>query len=264
MLPLSTVNLYIKNITFICLLALFSQLSFAQERVTVFAAASLTNALNAAAQEFKQTPAAQNTKVVFSFAASSTLARQVAQGAPAQLYLSANQKWLDYLIQQAAVKSTSKVTLLKNSLVLIAPQNSPLDEVTLNSDWNIKQALQDSRLALGDPDHVPAGRYAKQALSQLQLWSQARPLLARASNVRSALVLVERGEAALGIVYASDALISDKVKILARFPQTSHTPIQYPMVLVEQSPSPASQAFYDYLQTPAAKDVFQQFGFQVN
>jgi len=265
MLQLSSLDLYkkIKQVTLTCLL-LTTFASYAQERVTVFAAASLTNALNKVAQQYKQTPEAQNTNVVFSFAGSSTLARQVAQGAPAQLYLSANQEWLDYLISQNAVNESSKITLLENTLVLVAPKNSSIAQISLNSDWNIKQTIQDSRLAVGDPAHVPAGRYAKQALTKLQLWPQAQPLLARASNVRAALVLVERGEAELGIVYATDALISDKVKIVAKFPQSSHLPIQYPMVLVDKKPSTASQAFYAYLQTPTARSVFQRFGFQVN
>ena len=241
----------------------FGNSSYAAERITVFAAASLTNALTDIAADFEQQHSATNpTKVRFSFASSSTLARQVAQGAPAQLYLSADQRWLDYLIEQNAVNAESRVTLVGNSLVLIAPKSTHLNNVTLNADWDLRAAIGDSRLAVADPDHVPAGRYAKQALQHLQLCSQAAPLLARANNVRGALVLVERGEAPLGIVYGSDAQISQQVHTLARFPADSHTPIEYPLVLVDKQPSTTALAFYHYLQSPAAQAVFSRYGFQ--
>ncbi|BDM62848.1 molybdate ABC transporter substrate-binding protein [Shewanella sp. NFH-SH190041] len=242
-------------------LALTMGQAFAKEKVTVFAAASLTNALSEIGQQFDKT---HDTDVVFSFASSSTLARQIAQGAPADIFLSANQKWMDYLVDEHAVDTPTRVTLLKNTLVLIAPKNSKLQHVPLNPDWDIKASLDGSRMAVGNPDHVPAGRYAEQALKNLGLWQQAQPLLASANNVRAALALVERGEAPLGIVYGTDAQIAKDVKVVATFPATSHKPIEYPLVLVNQKPNNASHAFYNYLQGQAAKAVFLKYGFGVN
>lgn len=238
----------------------------AADRVLIFAASSLSNALSEVGDTFKADRIANPTKInpVFSFASSSTLARQVAQGAPAQIYLSANQKWMDYLVTQHAVLSESRVTLLRNSLVLVAPNTSPVDKVTLTKHWNITQAIGDSRLAVGDPDHVPAGRYAKQALESLGLWSQAIPLLARANNVRGALALVERGESPLGIVYATDALVAKKVKTVATFPANSHNAIEYPLVMVENEPDAATTAFYQYLQSDTAQAIFVKYGFKVD
>ncbi|WP_392339469.1 molybdate ABC transporter substrate-binding protein [Moritella marina] len=248
------------------LLFMFSSCVFAGERVTVFAAASLTNALTEVGNTFKTDNMVNPTKIdpVFVFASSSTLARQIAQGAPAQLYLSANQKWMDYLVEQKSVVAKSRVTLLRNSLVLIAPNTSPIDNIVLNKQWNIAQAVGDSRIAVGDPDHVPAGRYAKQALENLDLWPQAISLLARANNVRGALALVERGESPFGIVYATDAQIAKKVKVVSAFPNSSHKPIEYPLVLVESTPSAATSAFYQYLQSDVAQAIFVKYGFKVD
>ncbi|GIC75675.1 molybdate ABC transporter substrate-binding protein [Moritella sp. F3] len=254
-----------KHLTTI-LLFIFSSSVFAGERITVFAAASLTNALAEVGNAFKADNIVNPSKInpVFVFASSSTLARQIAQGAPAQIYLSANQKWMDYLVEKKAVLASSKVTLLRNALVLIAPNNSSVDHIVLNKHWNITQAVGDSRIAVGDPDHVPAGRYAKQALSNLDLWQQAMPLLARANNVRGALALVERGESPFGIVYATDAQIAKKVKVVAAFPSNSHKPIEYPLVLVEHTPSAATSTFYQYLQSDAAQAIFVKYGFKVD
>ncbi|MFQ6372313.1 molybdate ABC transporter substrate-binding protein [Shewanella sp. YIC-542] len=230
----------------------------AKEKITVFAAASLTNALTDIGHDFDK---ANGTDTVFSFASSSTLSRQVVQGAPAEVFLSANQKWMDYLVENQAVDSASRITLLHNALVLIAPKSSPINEVSISASWNLQKAVGSSRLAVGDPDHVPAGRYGKQSLEKLGLWAQAEPLLARSNSVRAALALVERGEAQLGIVYATDAQISNKVKTLAVFPEKSHKPISYPVALVNKQPTAAAKAFYDYLQTDAAKAVFSKYGF---
>ncbi|MEI6858699.1 MAG: molybdate ABC transporter substrate-binding protein [Shewanella sp.] len=238
----------------------------AEERVLIFAAASLTNALTEVGDIFKADSEANPTAInpVFSFASSSTLARQISEGAPAQIYLSANQKWMDYLVTQKAVAVESRVTLLRNSLVLIAPNSSPVNSVTLTNMWNITKAVGDSRIAVGDPDHVPAGRYAKQALSSLGLWQQAMPLLARANDVRGALALVERGESPFGIVYATDAQIAKKVKVVATFPASSHKSIEYPLAMVNSKATAATTAFYQYLQTETAPVVFIKYGFKVN
>jgi molybdate transport system substrate-binding protein len=238
----------------------------AAEKITIFAASSLTNVMTEIGHDFMDSQVSNSHAIqpVFSFASSSTLARQIAQGAPAQIYLSANQKWMDYLIKQQAVAPQSRVTLLRNSLVLIAPKTSSVNKIELSPQWDISASIGDSRMAVGDPDHVPAGSYARQALEHLQLWQQAAPLLARANNARGALVLVERGEAPLGIVYATDALVAKKVKILATFPADSHQPIEYPLVLVNKKPSAAVEAFYQYLQGAQARAVFVKHGFEVN
>jgi len=248
------------------LLVIFSSNVMAKERLTIFAAASLTNALTEIGDTFRADAIANPTEInpVFSFASSSTLARQIAQGAPAQIYLSANQKWMDYLVKQKAVAADSRVTLLRNSLVLIAPSTSPLNNIVLNKHWNITHAVGDSRIAVGDPDHVPAGRYAKQALESLDLWQKAMPLLARTSNVRGALALVERGESPFGIVYATDAQISKKVKTVATFPENSHKAIEYPLVIVGHDTNSATRIFYRYLQTKAAQAIFVKYGFKVH
>lgn len=254
----------LKQLVTIILLTLSSSV-MAEERVLIFAAASLTNALTEVGEIFQADPIANPTTInpVFSFASSSTLARQIAQGAPAQIYLSANQKWMDYLVKQKAVAANSRVTLLRNSLVLIAPNNSLVDNITLTKHWNITQAVGDSRIAVGDPDHVPAGRYAKQALESLDLWQQAMPLLARANNVRGALALVERGESPFGIVYATDAQIAKKVKTVATFPASSHKAIEYPLVMVNSNANAATSSFYQYLQSDAAQAIFVKYGFKV-
>ncbi|MGI2258497.1 molybdate ABC transporter substrate-binding protein [Shewanella sp. GXUN23E] len=234
--------------------------AFAKEKITVFAAASLNNALTDIAREYDK---AHDTETVLSFASSSTLARQIAEGAPADIYLSANQKWMNYLVDEKVVNAANRVTLLKNTLVLIAPKSSPIEHVPLTPDWDIKTSLDNTRLAVGDPDHVPAGRYAMEALKSLGLWQQAEPLLARANNVRGALALVERGESQLGIVYGTDAKVAANVKVVATFPAASHDPIEYPMALVTPQNSQA-KAFYDYLQAKQARAVFERYGFQVS
>ena len=232
--------------------------SAADNNITVFAASSLTNALNDIAAKYQQET---GVKTTLSFASSSALARQVALGAPANIYLSANEKWMDYVEQQSAVIDNSRVDVLKNSLVMVAPTDYPQNNISLSASWDLSKALEGTRLAVGNPDNVPAGRYAKQSLEFMHLWKQAEPLLARANNVRSALVLVERGEAKLGIVYKTDAEISKKVKIVATFPEDSHKPITYPMALVKGNDTPAAKAFYQYLQHDEAKAIFKQYGF---
>lgn len=232
--------------------------SATDNNITVFAASSLTNALNDIAAKYQQET---GVKTTLSFASSSALARQVALGAPANIYLSANEKWMDYVEQRGAVIDNSRVDVLKNNLVMVAPTNYPQNNITLTASWDLSKALDGTRLAVGNPDNVPAGRYAKQSLEFLHLWKQAEPLLARANNVRSALVLVERGEAQLGIVYKTDAEISKKVKIVAIFPADSHKPITYPMALVKGNDTPAAKAFYQYLQHDEAKAIFKQYGF---
>lgn len=229
---------------------LVSLTTSAIQKITVFAAASLTNAMQDIATTYK------DAEIVFSFASSSVLAKQIEQGAPADIFMSADQKWMNYLIEHKV--ATDKQNLLKNGLVLIAPKQSKLEkvEINANTDW---QAIlpKGERLAVGDPDHVPAGLYAKESLTNLGVFDKLLPQMAPASNVRDALMLVERNEAALGIVYSTDAKVSDKVKIIGSFPAETFTPIEYPITLLK----PEAKEFYQYLSSETAKKIFQKYGF---
>ncbi|KLN97133.1 molybdate ABC transporter substrate-binding protein [Moellerella wisconsensis] len=230
----------------------------AAEKVTVFAAASLTNALNEIAAQYKQET---NNQVVASYASSSTLARQIEQGAPANLFISADQQWMDYVIDKQLMVKNTRYTLLGNELVLIAPKASKLDKVEINQQTDWKKLLDGGRMAVGDPDHVPVGIYAKESLEKLGAWDTVNPMLARTNNVRSGMALVERDEAPLGIVYGSDAVASDKVKVVGIFPADTHKPVEYPMAIVKGQDNSATRQFYDYLKTPQAAVIFKQYGF---
>jgi len=230
----------------------------AAEKVTVFAAASLTNALQEIASQYKKKT---NVEVVSSFASSSTLARQIEQGAPADLFISADQQWMDDAVAKKSIEDATRVTLLGNELVLVAPRGDSAKPVTLNQQTDWKSLLKGERLAVGDPDHVPAGIYAQEALQKLGAWEQVSPSLARANNVRAALALVERSETPYGIVYGSDAVASDKVQVVGTFPAASHKPVEYPMAVVKAHNNAVVKAFYDYLKGPEAAAVFKQYGF---
>ncbi|MGF1690998.1 molybdate ABC transporter substrate-binding protein [Photobacterium kagoshimensis] len=237
-----------------------SQYTYAAETVTVFAASSLTNAVTELSDRYQEKNGVDSR---LSFASSSALARQISQGAPADIYISANVKWMDYLQSLQVIENDSRKPLLENSLVMVAPLSYPNDTVTPSASWDVAATLMDTRMAVGDPNHVPAGRYAQQALENLGVWEAAKPHLARANNVRSALVLVERGESNLGIVYKTDAKISKKVKIVAEFPDSSHAPIRYPMAIVKNKATPVVQNYYMFLQSEEAKAVFEKYGFEV-
>ena len=187
------------------------------EKITVFAAASLTNALRDVQRHIKE----KNVDVVSSFASSSTLARQIEAGAPADLFISADQKWMDYAAEKKSIDPATRETLLGNSLVVVAPKASAQADITINKETNWMSLLNGGRLAVGDPEHVPAGIYAKEALQKLGAWETLSPKLAPAEDVRGALALVERNETPLGIVYGSDAVASKGVKVVATFPEDS-------------------------------------------
>lgn len=232
--------------------------ALAADKITVFAAASLTNALNEIAAHYKKT---HGTEVVSSFASSSVLARQIEQGAPADLFISADQQWMDDAVAKKSMIDTTRYTLLGNDLVLIAPRSENARPVTINDKTDWKRLLKGERLAVGDPDHVPAGIYAKEALEKLGAWSSLSPVLARANNVRAALALVERNETPYGIVYGSDAVASQKVQVVGAFPEDSHKPVEYPVAIVKDRDNAAVKAFYNYLKGPEAAAVFTQYGF---
>ncbi|ANI28537.1 molybdate transporter [Yersinia entomophaga] len=230
----------------------------AAENITVFAAASLTNALQDISSQYHKE---KDVDVVASYASSSTLARQIEQGAPADLFISADQQWMDYAIDKKQIVDNTRYTLLGNKLVLIAPKDSKIDKVSIDKQTEWKKLLDGGRLAVGDPDHVPAGIYAKEALEYLGAWTTLSPEMARANNVRSAMALVERAEAPLGIVYGSDAIASNKVKVVGVFPEQSHKPVEYPMAIVKGHENATVSAFYDYLKGPEAAAVFKRYGF---
>lgn len=230
----------------------------AAQQVTVFAAASTANAIEDTAKLFM---AAGGVKVTPVFAASSTLAKQIEQGAPADLFISADDKWMDYLAARKLIDETTRAALLGNRLALVAPADAKI-ELRIEKAFPLARLLGDGRLATGDPEHVPVGLYAKEALESLGVWAEVAPRLARADSVRAALALVERGEVPFGIVYATDAAIAPKVKVVGLFPTDSHSAVVYPAALVAGRTNPAAQAFLDFLRGPEARAVFRKYGFE--
>jgi molybdenum ABC transporter, periplasmic molybdate-binding protein len=229
--------------------------------VTVFAAASTTNAVNEIGELFK---AKTGNGIKPSYASSSTLAKQIEQGAPAQIFLSADLKWADYLSERKLLAADSRTNLLGNTLVLIAPADSATAAVQIGKDTDLVKLLGDGRLSTGDPDHVPVGIYARQALENMGQWKALEPKLARAESVRAALALVERGEAPLGIVYSTDAAVAKKVKVIGTFPESLHDTIIYPVGLVAGQESPEAKDFLAFLKSNEAKGVFAKYGFKLN
>ncbi|RAH36459.1 molybdate ABC transporter substrate-binding protein [Halomonas sp. SL1] len=226
--------------------------------VRIFAAASLTDALDSAIARYEE---GHDVDVVPVYASSSTAARQVARGAPADLYFSANEQWMDWLGEQG-IELAERADLLQNRLSLIAADDQP-ETFTPGQGTSLSTLLgDDERLSVGDPDHVPAGIYAKQALESLGEWDALAPRLARADNVRAALALVERGEAPLGIVYRTDAMASDRVHQLGLFPLDSHPAIRYPVALIDPPADDAAEAFRAWLAGDEARAIFTRFGFE--
>ena len=227
--------------------------------VTVFAAASTTNAVTEIGALYE---ASHQGRMTPSFASSSTLAKQIESGAPADVYLSANKKWMDYLDQKNLIVKQSRFDLLSNRIVLIAPAASALKQISIVPGFTLTEALgKDGRLTLGNPDHVPAGMYGKKALENLGCWNSVKERLAPMKDVRVALVLVERREAPLGLVYATDAAISQKVRVVGTFPTDSHPPIVYPVAAVSGGKDAAAKQFLAFLKTPEARAVFEKYGF---
>jgi molybdate transport system substrate-binding protein len=234
------------------------QPAVAQDKtLTVFAAASLKNALDDTNAAYtKQT----GIKIVVSYAATSALVKQIEEGAPADLFLSADLQWMDHAVEKKLVKAETRFNLLGNKLVLIAATDSKLDNVTIGPGFDIVRLAGNGRIAVADVRAVPAGRYAKAALESLGAWAAAEQKLAQAENVRAALTFVSRGEAPVGIVYATDAKIDPGVKIVGTFPDGSHPPVTYP-VAVTQNAKPEAARYLDFLRTPVAKTIFETYGF---
>lgn len=233
----------------------------AAEPVTVFAAASLTDAMTATARAYE---AERDVRLRLSFAASSTLARQIAAGAPADIYVSANDDWMRYLTERGLVADGTRVAPIGNRLVFVAPAASPVNAIEAGPHLDLAGLLGGGRLAIGDPAHVPAGIYARQALEALGLWRAAEPRLALANDVRAALVLVERGEAPLGIVYRTDAQRTGGVKTVGTVPADSHAAIAYPFAIVRGRDRDTVRDTFGFLTGPEGIAVYRRFGFAVH
>ena len=230
----------------------------AQQGLTVFAAASLKNALDDVDAAFAKTG---GPKITASYAASSALAKQIEQGAPADVFISADIKWMDYLAGKNLIQPDTRVNLLGNKLVLIAPKDSKLANVKVEKGFDIAKLAGDGRIAVADVKAVPAGLYAKAALESLGSWAAAEPKLAQAENVRATLAFVARGETPLGIVYETDAKIEPKVKIVGYFPNGSYPPVTYPVAATVSRKNAAVGKYLDFLRTPAVKAIFEKYGF---
>jgi len=243
-----------RNARLFALLLLFLPAIAQAQALVVFAAASLKNALDEVA-------ALSPSKPSIAYAASSALARQIEAGAPAQVFLSADLEWMDYLQQRKLIRDGTRRYLLGNRLVLIAPADSPV-KAEIRPGFPLATLLGAGRLATADPASVPAGKYTKAALEKLGVWGSVAGRLAPADNVRAALLLVARGEAPLGTVYATDAAVEPKVRVVAAFPEGSHPAIVYPAALTASAPPTGPGAdFLALLASPAARNVFQKYGF---
>ena len=225
--------------------------------VTVFAAASLKNALDEVGAEYEKAGG----EARFSYAASSAIARQIEQGAPADVYVSADSDWMNYLAERKLVVAASRRDLLTNRLALIAPADSKV-ALKVGKGMPLAKALGSGRLAVAGPD-VPAGKYARASLTALGVWNSVSGKLVQAENVRAALQFVARGETPLGIVYDTDARVEPKVRIVGLFPDGSHLKIVYPAAVVARSKNPDAAKFLAFMRTPKAAAVFRKYGFVV-
>jgi molybdate transport system substrate-binding protein len=224
----------------------------------VLAASSLQEAMSAAADAWASR---RHPRPVVSFAASSALARQVAARAPADLFVAADEEWMSYVEAKGLIAPRTRVSFLANQLVLVAPAAARLQRLPVRPGFGLARALAGGRLAMADPDAVPAGRYGKQALTRLGVWAQVEGSVARAENVRAALALVARGAAPLGVVYLTDARAEPAVRVVGVFPAGSHTPITYPLARLAAATNPDAEAFRRFLLSAEGKAIFRRFGF---
>jgi molybdate transport system substrate-binding protein len=232
--------------------------ALAQDKsLTVFAAASMKNALDDIDAAYT---AKTGVKIIASYAASSVLAKQIEQGAPADVFVSADIDWMDYAIGKKNINESTRVNLLGNSIVLIAPKDSKIDNVTIAPGFDLAKLAGDGKIATGDVKSVPVGKYAKAALEKLGAWQAAEPKFAMAESVRAALILVARGEAVLGIVYATDAKVEPGVKIVSTFPADSHPPIIYPVAATTTAKAETAD-YLAFLRSSAAKTILEKYGF---
>ena len=236
-----------------------AQTSSPEKSITVFAAASMKNALDDVNAAYTK---ATGVKVVASYAASSALAKQIESGAPAQLYISADIPWMDYVEKKDLIRKETRSDLLGNRIVLIAPKDKA-KAVDIKPGFELAKLLGNGRLSVANVESVPAGRYAKASLEKLRVFDSVKDKLAQAENVRAALLLVSRGEAPLGIVYKTDAASEPGVKIVDTFPTDSHPPIVYPAAVIAASGNAGAEAYLKFLRTPQAIAAFEKQGFAV-
>lgn len=227
--------------------------------VTVFAAASLREAMDEQAKRFES---AAGSKVIVAYGGSNALARQIEAGAPAQVFISADEDWMDYLDRRRLLVPGTRSNLLRNELVLIAPSTSSA-ALRIAPGFGLAAALTNEKLAMANPDSVPAGKYGKSALESLGVWKSVEKQVVRTDNVRAALALVARGEAPLGIVYQTDAASDPTVKIVGTFPENTHPPIIYPVALTRDATGAEAMAFLNFLRSAAARAAFERQGFTV-
>lgn len=229
----------------------------AQDAITVFAAASMKNALDDTNAAFTK---ATNIKVTASYAASSALAKQLESGAPADVFISADLNWMDYVAGKNLIKAASRYNLLGNRLVLVSGKDSKIDNVKIEQGFDIARLAGDGRIAVADVKAVPAGLYAKTALEKLGSWAAAEPKLAQAENVRATLAFVARGETQIGIVYETDAKVEPNVRIAGFFPEGSYPPVVYPVAATTGAKADAGK-YLDFLRSAPAKAIFEKYGF---
>ena len=240
-------------------LATTSAPAIAQDKsLTVFAAASMKNALDEIDAAYT---AKTGVKVTVSYAASSALAKQIEQGAPADVFISADTDWMDYAIGKRTINEPTRINLLGNSIVLIAPKDAKVGNVSIGAGFDLAKLAGDGKVATGDVKSVPVGKYAKAALEKLGSWQAAEPKFAMAESVRAALTLVARGEATLGIVYSTDAKVEPGVKVVGTFPADSHPAIIYP-VAATMTAKPETANYLAFLRSTAAKNIFEKYGFK--
>ena len=246
-------------LTFAISLATIPAPAAAQDKsLTVFAAASMKNALDEIDAAYT---AKSSVKITVSYAASSALARQIEHGAPADVFVSADADWMDYSIGKKTINEPTRVNLLGNSIVLIAPKDSKIDNVTIAQGFDLAKLAGDGKIATGDVKSVPVGKYAKAALEKLGAWQAAEPKFAMAESVRAALTLVARGEANLGIVYSTDAKVEPGVKVVGTFPADSHPAIIYP-VAATATAKPETNDYLAFLRSTVAKTILEKYGFK--
>lgn len=249
----------------VCILLILSYIAFSmavsaqQSKLVIFAAASLKDALDEVNAVYQRDKGQETTT---SYAASSALAKQIEAAAPADIFISADLDWMNYLAKKNLIKPETRANLLGNQLVLIAPVNSTV-KLAIGPNFPLAQALGNGRLAIADPSGVPAGKYGSAALEALGVWSTVTDKLAPAENVRATLLLVSRGEAPLGIVYQTDAVADKGVKILGTFPADTHPPIIYPIAAVATSTNPGDAGYIAFLKSPAARAIFEKQAFTV-
>jgi molybdate transport system substrate-binding protein len=244
---------------FIILLGAAHSPAAAQEKtITVFAAASMKNALDDINAAYT---AKTGVKITVSYAASSALAKQIEQGAPADVFASADTDWMDYAIGKKSINEPTRVNLLGNSIVLIAPKDSKVDNVAIGQGFDLAKLAGDGKIATGDVKSVPVGKYAKATLEKLGAWQATETKFAMADNVRAAMTLVSRNEAVLGIVYSTDAKVDPGVKIVGTFPADSHPAIIYP-VAATTTAKPETADYLAFLRSTASKNIFDKYGFK--